>query len=50
MKKFEISEQVVIGLLQYLLTRPMHEVEAGVSALRQLKEIVEQEVRDEVKQ
>lgn len=45
MRKFEIDERTLSAILQYLLSRPMGEVEAGVNALRNLKEIVD-EVQD----
>lgn len=39
MRFYKISEEVLNGILQYLLTRPMMEVEQGVYALRMLEEI-----------
>ena len=39
MKKYEISEETLKGLLQYLSTRPYSEVYQGIHALQSLKEI-----------
>ena len=39
MKTYEISEEIVKGLIAYLQTKPYSEVAAGIVALSQLKEI-----------
>lgn len=39
MKTYEISEEIVRGMLAYLETKPYKEVAAGIAALLQLKEI-----------
>lgn len=39
MKNYEISEEIVKGLIAYLQTKPYSEVAAGIAALSQLKEI-----------
>lgn len=41
MKFYKINEEVRNAILDYLLTRPMHEVEKGVYVLRMLEEIKE---------
>ena len=41
-KTFEISEELVDGLLNYLSERPHKEVRDGVTALENLKEIKEE--------
>lgn len=39
MKNYLISEEIRNAILQYLLSRPMIEVELGVQALRNLPEV-----------
>ncbi|MEM4379919.1 MAG: hypothetical protein QXL01_04445 [Thermoplasmatales archaeon] len=41
MKNYLISEEIRNALLQYLLNRPMIEVELGVQALRNLPEVTD---------
>lgn len=38
MKKFIITEEVLNGILQYLMTRPYQEVAKGIEALQKLEE------------
>jgi flagellar basal body-associated protein FliL len=37
--EYKISKEIRDAILNYLLSRPMAEVESGVQALRQLEEI-----------
>lgn len=39
MKKYEITEEIVNGLLNYLKSKPYEEVVKGIQTLLQLKEI-----------
>jgi len=45
MKTYEISEEIVKGLIAYLQTKPYSEVAAGIVTLSQLKEITNEKVR-----
>ena len=38
-KTYEISEELVIGLLEYLGNKPYNEVSVGIEGLKSLKEI-----------
>lgn len=48
MKKFIIDEEVVRGILSYLVNRPYQEVFQGIEALQKLKplEIAEPKISD----
>lgn len=41
MRFYKISEDLIKGLLVYLMKKPFHEVEEGVNSLRNLEEIEE---------
>ena len=41
--KYEVSEEIVKGLIQYLSTRPYNEVFQGIQALQSLNQIKEQD-------
>jgi len=50
MKTYEISEEIVKGVIAYLQTKPYSEVQAGIVALSQLKEITNEKVKVKEKQ
>lgn len=39
MKKYEIDEQTLVNVLNYLVSRPYKEVAKGIQSLQNLKEI-----------
>jgi hypothetical protein len=43
MKKFIITEEILAGILQYLVTRPYQEVATGIQTLSKLEEIKQEE-------
>jgi len=46
MKKYIIDENVIQGLLNYLIEKPYKEVEQGIQALMSLEELKEGEEND----
>lgn len=47
MKKYIIDEEILRGILSYLVGRPYQEVFQGIQALQQLKELEVTEEKDE---